>query len=215
MAHKRVIAYDHRDGTVYGCGLTEHGQLPFLKFSKSGGADSSSSSEDEGEDAELAAARGEGNNTRNEITIPTRLRLPFVQVQALPAPFPGQVRRSEIAGQLRSISLCQACVMQFEKKLLLVSQQMLFWHMQARGGRMPVVSAVVAGGHSSAFLTSAPDEFPEPRGSQLLDRWIFHPISVQLIVCSVGMVHKVLVSRVQVKQILETPDVVCYMCFSK
>ena len=37
---------------------------------------------------------------------------------------------------------------------------------------MPVVSAVVAGGHSSAFLTSAPDEFPEPRGSQLLDRYL-------------------------------------------
>ena len=69
---------------MYGCGLTKHGQLPFLKFSKSGGADSSSSSEDEGEDAELAAARGDGTSTRNEITIPTRLRLPFVQVEAPP-----------------------------------------------------------------------------------------------------------------------------------
>ena len=38
-----------------------------------------------------------------------------------------------------------------------------------------MVSAVVAGGHSSAFLTSAPDEFPEPRGSQLLDRYITSP----------------------------------------
>ena len=75
--------YGRRDGTVYGCGLTEHGQLPFLRFSKSGGADSSSSSEDEGARAAPASARGDGAHTRNEITIPTRLRLPFVQVRAL------------------------------------------------------------------------------------------------------------------------------------
>ncbi len=33
-----------------------------------------------------------------------------------------------------------------------------------------MVSGVVAGGCSSAFLTSAPDEFPEPKQPQLLDR---------------------------------------------
>lgn len=33
-----------------------------------------------------------------------------------------------------------------------------------------MVSGVVAGGSSSAFLTSAPDEFPDPKQPQLLDR---------------------------------------------
>ena len=33
-----------------------------------------------------------------------------------------------------------------------------------------MVTAVAAGGHGSAFLTRAADEFPEPRHPQLLER---------------------------------------------
>jgi hypothetical protein len=49
---------------------------------------------------------------------------------------------------------------------------------QARGGRASIVSAIVAGGYSSAFLASAPDEFPEQRGHQLLDRCPSKPLSL-------------------------------------
>ena len=42
--------------------------------------------------------------------------------------------------------------------------------MQSRGGQQPVVSAIAAGGNSSAFLTSTPDEFPAQSGPHLLDR---------------------------------------------
>ena len=38
---------------------------------------------------------------------------------------------------------------------------------QERGGKAPVVSAVAAGGNSSAFLTRAPDEFPDAPGPQV------------------------------------------------
>jgi hypothetical protein len=47
-----------RDGTVYGCGSTKHGQLPYLKFSS--------------DDEKLQA--------RNEITQATKLKLPMLQV---------------------------------------------------------------------------------------------------------------------------------------
>lgn len=46
--------------------------------------------------------------------------------------------------------------------------------MQARNGKAPVVTAVAAGGHGSAFLTRAADEFPEPRHPQLLERCGFN-----------------------------------------
>ena len=42
--------------------------------------------------------------------------------------------------------------------------------MQSRAGQQPVVSAIAAGGNSSAFLTSTPDEFTEQAGPQLYDR---------------------------------------------
>ena len=42
--------------------------------------------------------------------------------------------------------------------------------LQERGGKGPVVSAVAAGGNSSAFLTRAPDEFPDGPGPQLWQR---------------------------------------------
>ena len=47
-----------RAGTVYGCGSTRHGQLPYLKFSS--------------DDEKMQA--------RNEITQATRLKLPMLQV---------------------------------------------------------------------------------------------------------------------------------------
>lgn len=53
-----------RDGMVYGCGSTEYGQLPYLRFSSGAGAS------DNDDDAP----------ERGEITVPTRLRLQFLQV---------------------------------------------------------------------------------------------------------------------------------------
>ena len=61
---------------MYGCGSTEHGQLPYLKFA--GGQEGSASEDDDASadvDADLDALQ-----PRNEITIPTQLRLPFLQV---------------------------------------------------------------------------------------------------------------------------------------
>lgn len=52
-----------RDGLVYGCGSTEFGQLPYLRHSLGAG-------QSDGDDD--APARG-------EITVPTRLRLQFLQ----------------------------------------------------------------------------------------------------------------------------------------
>ena len=52
---------------MYGCGSTEHGELPYLR-SSSGGGDS-----DLEEDA----------TPRSEICVPTRMRLPFLQVLPL------------------------------------------------------------------------------------------------------------------------------------
>lgn len=50
-----------------------------------------------------------------------------------------------------------------------------FWiWVQSRGGQQPVVSAIAAGGNSSAFLTSTPDEFTEQAGPQLYDRYWLH-----------------------------------------
>ena len=65
---------------MYGCGLTEHGQLPFLRYSRSAvldGSSSSSGGSDGEEESEGAGAAGP--KPRDEITIPTRLRLPFLQ----------------------------------------------------------------------------------------------------------------------------------------
>ena len=61
-----------RDGTVYGCGSTEHGQLPYLRYSQDGSSDGP-------EAASMSAAELEDIPARNEITIPTRLRLPVRQ----------------------------------------------------------------------------------------------------------------------------------------
>ena len=68
-----------RDGAVYGCGLTEHGQLPYLRSGLPGGRSGAAHSD---------AAGGSGGEDdepgRCEVTIPTRLSLPFLQ-QARPA----------------------------------------------------------------------------------------------------------------------------------
>jgi hypothetical protein len=79
--NRRSMCCTRRDGAVFGCGLTEHGQLPFLRYSRSAVADASSSSSSDGEEEEDGAAGGTGSaQPRDEITIPTRLRLPFLQV---------------------------------------------------------------------------------------------------------------------------------------
>lgn len=62
---------------MYGCGSTEHGQLPYLRFSQDGSADSL-------EEASMSAAELENIPARNEITIPTLLRLPVRQAGPLP-----------------------------------------------------------------------------------------------------------------------------------
>ncbi len=72
-----AAAPPRRDGTVYGCGLTAHGQLPYLRSGAArggGGADGAASSS------------GEDDPRRCEVTIPTRLSLPFLQQQARPQP---------------------------------------------------------------------------------------------------------------------------------
>lgn len=62
---------------------------------------------------------------------------------------------------------------------------------QARGGRASVVREIVAGGYSSAFLTAAPDEFPEQRGNQLLDRCGFLPLPhFTLVRCPLRIPHR-------------------------
>ena len=57
---------------MYGCGSTEHGELPYLRFS--GGAGDSDCDDD--------------SLPRSEICVPTRLRLPFLQVCWLPFSVP-------------------------------------------------------------------------------------------------------------------------------
>ena len=54
--------------------------------------------------------------------------------------------------------------------------------LQDRGGKGPVVTSIAAGGRGSAFLTRAPDEFPEPPSLQLFDKWAtINPIAYNLI----------------------------------
>lgn len=58
---------------MYGCGSTEHGQLPYLRYSQDGSSEGL-------QEASMSAAELENIPARNEITIPTRLRLPVRQV---------------------------------------------------------------------------------------------------------------------------------------
>ena len=67
-----------RDGNVYGCGSTKHGQLPSLRF---GNGQPGVQVEEDGlgsphsDDSQDAEQRP----PRNEMTVPTKLRLPFMQ----------------------------------------------------------------------------------------------------------------------------------------
>ena len=64
---------------MYGCGLTEHGQLPYLRSGRAGGRGGAARSDAAG------SSSGEGDEPgRCEVTIPTRLSLPFLQ-QARPS----------------------------------------------------------------------------------------------------------------------------------
>lgn len=63
------------DGTVYGCGSTEHGQLPYLKFTAGAAGTEPAlphSLDQNGEPSQ---------QTRNEVTVPTKLNLQFLQQQ--------------------------------------------------------------------------------------------------------------------------------------
>ena len=60
---------------MYGCGSTQCGQLPYLKFSSADGSEASAG-EQSGDEEVFRPAR-------NEVTKPTRLKLPFLQVVPL------------------------------------------------------------------------------------------------------------------------------------
>ena len=63
-----ILVLCPRDGAVFGCGSTKHGQLPFLKFSQPDGDGSSMNQ------------MVESSTPRDEITQATCLRLPLMQV---------------------------------------------------------------------------------------------------------------------------------------
>ena len=64
-----------RDGTVYGCGSTEHGQLPYLKFTAGAAGTEPTLPNAVDQDGEPS------QHTRNEVTVPTKLNLQFLQQQ--------------------------------------------------------------------------------------------------------------------------------------
>lgn len=97
-----------RDGEVYGCGSSAHGQLPLAEADP---------------DTSRPAPEGAGLL----LATPTRLRLRFLD--------PGASSRGA-----------------------------------SRGGSVPVVSQVVAGAHSSAFLTRAAEELPDEAAPRLWER---------------------------------------------
>ncbi|KAL3132600.1 hypothetical protein ABBQ32_009129 [Trebouxia sp. C0010 RCD-2024] len=64
-----------RDGTVYGCGSTEYGQLPYLKFTAGAAGTEPALPNALDQDGEPS------RHTRSEVTVPTRLNLQFLQQQ--------------------------------------------------------------------------------------------------------------------------------------
>lgn len=64
-----------RDGTVYGCGSTEHGQLPYLKFTAGAAGTEPALPHSLDQDSEPSQP------TRSEVTVPTKLNLQFLQQQ--------------------------------------------------------------------------------------------------------------------------------------
>ena len=65
----------YRDGTVYGCGSTEYGQLPYLKFTAGAAGTEPALPNALDQDGEPS------QHTRSEVTVPTRLNLQFLQQQ--------------------------------------------------------------------------------------------------------------------------------------
>ncbi len=63
------------DGTVYGCGSTENGQLPYLKFTAGAAGTEPALPHSLDQDGEPS------QQTRNEVTVPTKLNLQFLQQQ--------------------------------------------------------------------------------------------------------------------------------------
>ena len=64
-----------RDGTVFGCGSTEYGQLPYLKFTAGAAGTEPALPNAVDQDGEPS------QHTRNEVTVPTKLNLQFLQQQ--------------------------------------------------------------------------------------------------------------------------------------
>lgn len=71
LPRSQSVPWSCRDGNLYGCGSTEYGQLPYLKFAGPSGSEGGDSS-----DMDI-----ESREPRNEVTVPTRLALPFLQQQ--------------------------------------------------------------------------------------------------------------------------------------
>ena len=63
---------------MYGCGATECGQLPYLKFTAGAAGTEPAQPRDMDTDMET----GELRQARNEVTVPTRLNLQFLQQQS-------------------------------------------------------------------------------------------------------------------------------------
>lgn len=102
---------------MYGCGSTEHGQLPYLKFA--GGQEGSASDDESADMSAEVGADVDALQPRNEITIPTQLRMPFLQVP----PCASMCRhmclydRSTLIGDPLSTHACQPSLMPRENQM--------------------------------------------------------------------------------------------------
>lgn len=72
ITHLQQLCYCCSDGTVYGCGSTEYGQLPYLKFTAGAAGTEPAQPHDMDTDGD----------SRNEVTVPTKLNLQFLQQQS-------------------------------------------------------------------------------------------------------------------------------------
>jgi len=70
-----ISCCERSDGTVYGCGSTEYGQLPYLKFTAGAAGTEPALPHSMDQDGEPS------HQTRNEVTVPTKLNLQFLQQQ--------------------------------------------------------------------------------------------------------------------------------------
>lgn len=83
-----------RDGTVYGCGSTEYGQLPYLKFTAGAAGTEPALPNAVDQDGEPS------HHTRNEVTVPTKLNLQFLQQQ--------RGNKSAVVSSMMAGSFCSA-----------------------------------------------------------------------------------------------------------